>query len=814
MNVRAPGRGGKGTPGRERRRGLEGGGRGSAERSGNTFDSPRGGPILAFMTHPSLWDRLRRARVVQVLLVYLGASWAVLQVADVLVDALELPDWVLPVAVLLLAVGLVVVLATAWVQSLPSTTEAEAAGERPTDWEVAPTDALARLKAGRLPHLTWGRAITGGVVALSLLFGAAGVYVALTGGRGILSPAEASAGAAPTAVAVLPFQTRGGEMELYSEGLVDLLSTNLEGLGGLRTINAGSVVARWRRQVGETHTAELDQALRVAGGLNARYAVRGSVVAAGSQVRLVAEIFDLADRSRVESVQVEGPSNEMLRLVDALTVELAGAFVGADENASARTAGVETGSIEALEAYLRGEALYRESRFGESIEALNRAVAADSTFALAWWRLADAWGWFDPAAEDTREASRRAEALSGALPPRQRLLIRADAALNEGRNSYVDELRDHIRLHPEDPDAWNTLGEFAIHLPWLAGSPPDEAPTAFRNAVELVPTFTPYYTHPLGLAVANGDQERFRELLEAYRRHGADAEVVEATEAAWDFTWGSAREMRAAEERLLRAPPDHRGILSLIVFVGDSVGERALEAVEMIQADFPGVPSGYNLLEVNLGRPPAEWKAGELDWPEARVAWSLLAEPEPPPVPGRLVAALDDGPTPPQAVAAAVLAARVGDDDVRRRALAAVDAMDLEGRDVFLGVYRGAATAGEARRSAEAAAHLVAGRPDEARSLLRESMAEPAYDMLTRLLMGDAEWALGDPAEALRHWETLLRSPYRALAHIRTGRAYEELGRTEEALAAYRRFLTMWEEADPSLPPRAEAREAVARLEG
>ena len=50
-----------------------------------------------------LFERLKQARIVQVLVVYLGASWVVLQMADTLVDLLSLPDWVGPVAVLLLA---------------------------------------------------------------------------------------------------------------------------------------------------------------------------------------------------------------------------------------------------------------------------------------------------------------------------------------------------------------------------------------------------------------------------------------------------------------------------------------------------------------------------------------------------------------------------------------------------------------------------------------------------------------------------------------------------------------------------------------
>jgi hypothetical protein len=128
---------------------------------------------------PSLWDRIRRARVFQVLAVYLGTSWVVLQIADVLVDALTLPAWVVPVTLILLLVGLVVILATTWIQSLPSTTAREAAGELPTDWQIAPREALASLRQGRMPHLTWGRSIAGGVVVVALLFGGAGMYVGI-----------------------------------------------------------------------------------------------------------------------------------------------------------------------------------------------------------------------------------------------------------------------------------------------------------------------------------------------------------------------------------------------------------------------------------------------------------------------------------------------------------------------------------------------------------------------------------------------------------------------------------------------------------
>jgi hypothetical protein len=42
-----------------------------------------------------LWERLHKARIVQVLLVCLGVSWAVPPIADVLTGAVSLPEWTL-----------------------------------------------------------------------------------------------------------------------------------------------------------------------------------------------------------------------------------------------------------------------------------------------------------------------------------------------------------------------------------------------------------------------------------------------------------------------------------------------------------------------------------------------------------------------------------------------------------------------------------------------------------------------------------------------------------------------------------------------
>ena len=193
---------------------------------------------------------------------------------DVLQNTLALPDWVGPVAVLLLLIGLVIVAATAWIQGKPQTTAREEAGEVPSDWQVAPKDLGKSLLSGKLPHLNWGSTIFGGVVALSLLT-RAGFRVpraATSSFRPTLGPDEAGADVAPTGIAVAPLEVVGDGLEFWREGMVDVLSTNLDGMGGFRTIDSRTVMARWNESVKGEGAPDLRTSLQVAGSTGARLA--------------------------------------------------------------------------------------------------------------------------------------------------------------------------------------------------------------------------------------------------------------------------------------------------------------------------------------------------------------------------------------------------------------------------------------------------------------------------------------------------------------------------------------------------------------
>ncbi|MGD8867480.1 MAG: hypothetical protein PVI01_07610, partial [Gemmatimonadales bacterium] len=360
---------------------------------------------------PSLWSRVKQAQIVQVLVVYAGASWLVLEIASVFIDEFGLPGWFFQATILLLLIGLVTLGTTAWVQMRAAESKTPESVRPP--WEVDLVDIKETVARGRLPRLTWGRTALVGVMAFCLLFGFAGLFVLFnppTGSSGTPAPSESVA----PGVAVLPFRAVGPEMDFWREGIIDLLVPDLDGVAGLRAVDPRNVMSRWRRAFGEAAEApDRDAALAVADEAGASFAVIGSAVAlGGGAVRLAAEVFDTGSRESLGRAQVEGVADSILSLVDDLSVEILRTRVlpeGTDiPQLDLRS--VTSRSLPAIRAYLEGEQQYRLGKWRAAHDSYSRALEADSMFALALYRLNIVEGWDgDPVTIGTDEGLRAAE---------------------------------------------------------------------------------------------------------------------------------------------------------------------------------------------------------------------------------------------------------------------------------------------------------------------------------------------------------------------------------------------------------------------
>ncbi len=421
---------------------------------------------------------LRRRRVFHVAAAYVGGAFVVLEGAQLTFAPLGVPAWVNTVLVVLAILGLPVALGLSW-----------AFDWSPEGVRRDRSDAEESLTAGGAIERAAGGGTSGGrrlgwaaAAILVLGMGGAGFYAFRRGGRG-----EA---ADPQALAVLPFTVRGGQSVAYlREGLVDLLSRNLDGAANLRSVAPGMVLT----VASGDGATQMDprQGRELADRLGARLFLLGSVYETAGRVRIDASLYDEGDSASaaVGTAQVEGDTTELFSLVDQLSAKLMATLREGHGAELARTAAVTTESLPALKAYLGAEQFLRSARYDSAIAGFQNAVRLDTTFALAYYRLAVAAS-SRRRIELAHRAAESAVMVSSHLGDRERrLLLAFDAPLHgrmaEGERRYRELLRDY----PGDMEATYQLAEMLVAAAPAQGRSLDETQDLLRSVLDDDPKF-------------------------------------------------------------------------------------------------------------------------------------------------------------------------------------------------------------------------------------------------------------------------------------------------------------------------------------
>jgi len=764
----------------------------------------------------NFWERVKNGRFVRVLVVYLAASWIILQLAATLNELFELPPWVGTVTLGLLGLGLAIVLATAWVQAHPLASDRAESDEVPGSWDVDVRDMGSALSKGRMPHLTWGRALLGGIFAFSLLFGFAGLYVVIQDRGQSFLPEQAVAEPTDPGIAFLPFEVSGTQRANLREGMVTLLDTSLDGVAGVRAIDDRTVLALWEQQVEPGTRADLNTSLEVATATGARYTLVGSVVDLGDRIRMTGEIYELPGGNSLGRVQAEGSPDSLAMIVEDLAIETLRTLgrSGAGGVPQVDLAGVTTHSLEAMEAYLDAEALFRTGNFAEAQPYYEQALEADSAFALAHYRMSQVVGWTRGAGAGELQAHLD-KALAGNLPPRMELLARA------GQFQSLDpleELEYVVQEHPEDAAAWFTLGDLLMHAGVMeVDDAIERADRAFARAVELDPGFAPYLIHPIDFAFVEYDPDKARERIDAYNDASPGSAEDETHQLMYDLVFEPPSDSAAFEAAADSLTALGVGIRYYILTGGQPRASRVGEAVSLRDGDGDGGPSfllcwRYALAEGHWDDFIAYATDPELD-PMRRLICLSSAAFRDYPVPDSLMQtaisdAVNDSAAFPMVLAGAYAAsqgrwdeydARLANlDDALQQAIDNSDSSDIkdltELRSMLVGL------AAYERGDVQAAFDAF------------ESVPDGYFGAMGRWWRGRINLELGRPEVAARYFQSffIFSHPWtRSLFYL--GRAYEEMGEFEKAQEAYAEFLDIWKDADEELLPMVE--EASLRLE-
>lgn len=287
-------------------------------------------------------------------------------------------------------------------------------------------------------------------------------------------------------LAVCPFTVHGAPgLGFLGEGMVDLLSTRLDGAGALRVAEPGLVLSLAEQDRGTPWS--IARGGRLAQRAGAGSFVLGSVLETAGQIEVTAALHQ-SDGTLVIRVQerAEGES-ALFDLVDRLAVGLLSGRHGAEGEGSLGLAALTTGSLPALKAWLLGEQAFRLAHYLESVGAFRRATDADPAFALAWYRLAAslaAVALIEPARAASKEAYRRRDRLT----EHDRLLLEAQHAWITGQGGDAERRYAGIVVAwPESREGWFLLGDVLFHSNPYRGRSVTEAREPFERALALDP---------------------------------------------------------------------------------------------------------------------------------------------------------------------------------------------------------------------------------------------------------------------------------------------------------------------------------------
>jgi serine/threonine-protein kinase len=412
---------------------------------------------------------------------------------------------------------------------------------------------------------TWANAARGGGLA-GLLWVAVALVVVFKG-PGVATPSDAG-----IRLAVLPFENRGDPTDAYVvDGIADQVRGKLTGLGAFQVTARTSSdqyrgVAKSPQEIGRELGVDYLLTATVSWAKDA---------AGGGRVQVVPELIDARTGAATWQQAFDADLTDVFQVQGDIAVRVAGALnvaLGAGEQRE--LAERPTQNVAAYEAFLKGEEARRSggiTGLSEAVSFFEQAVALDSTFALAWARLAQShaaahFGAPNPAsAEGARRAAERSRALAPDAVETHIALgsyyLNVLVDLARAREQYALGLRDAPN-HPEllvatagterslgrwdeslelarraralDPRSVGAQGAIASALLWMRRYP--EALVEVDRALALNPTSLSLIQGKAMIYLGQGDLAGARAVLTA--AEGTEpTRFVAFVAASWDQYW-------------------------------------------------------------------------------------------------------------------------------------------------------------------------------------------------------------------------------------------------------------------------------------
>jgi len=446
----------------------------------------------------TVWRRLRRRKLVQWALAYIAATFALIQVLDVVADSYQWSRGAMHVVFGLLLLGFVVTLVLAWYHG-------EKGAQRVTGPELLLIALVLAVGGGLLWH--FGRQAS----PVPDRVAAAGSPDGAQSKPGPLAVRPLPA----KSVAVLPFVNMSGDAknDYFSDGITEEILNALAQVPNLKVAARTSAFAFKGKEEDLRKVGEV---------LDVATVLEGSVQKSGDEVRITAQLIDTRSGYHLWSEKYDRKLTSIFAVEDEISKAIADKLRVQLGDASRPLVAEPQVSPRAHDLYLHGLTLLAgRAHLRDAVRDFQQALAIAPGYAQAWAKLAQTemlLPWYEHARVGTAVAdAQSAVGRALTLDPDNAAAWGAQGMIDHMRWRWADAdtaFRRALRWAPGDAEVINQYAQFLSSAGKF-----DAASSEFRMARML---------DPLSPAIAPG---LIQNLLAMHRYAEADREAHAALEA-------------------------------------------------------------------------------------------------------------------------------------------------------------------------------------------------------------------------------------------------------------------------------------------
>ncbi len=356
------------------------------------------------------WSQLKKRKVVRVALAYIIVGWIVMQVGEVIFEALGVPPWALSLLIVLILLGFPIAIILSWA------------------YEVTP-QGIHKDPAGNIEAMT---------------------------------EIEDYQDGAPS-IAVLPFDdlSEKGNQAYFCEGMAEEI---LNALCKVANLRVASRVAAFQFSGKKADIKEIGRKLRV------KAVLEGSVRKSGDKLRITAQLINTSDGFHVWSRQYDRRLADIFEIQE----EIANSITSALSVSLKHQHNVTQQQVDpkAYDFFLRGLSYFARHTTQDNVYArqmFRQAIDIDPGFGRAWAGAAYTYGfeymYFNASNVNLEEAKRTSARALELAPDLAESHVSSGIAhcMSQEYGDSEAEFEKAIELDPKNYEAWYFFGRAKVH---------------------------------------------------------------------------------------------------------------------------------------------------------------------------------------------------------------------------------------------------------------------------------------------------------------------------------------------------------------